>query len=174
MSDGAFTAAKAEIASQRAPFTFRNMNFRVVLFLVAIHCCNAFAQDCPETPFQIAKAIQLNVAHLRAAEYCRARVLATEGSITAVVYTAEGACQGFNSSEVSGTCTNQWDRYLVALVEGHVTPPVKVGGKGGLLDQKMSLSNGVVEITGLTIGPNDPMCCPTVPLTKRFKISAGR
>jgi len=35
----------------------------------------------------------------------------------------------------------------------------------------MKLAGNSVELIGLSIGPNDPLCCPSIPQTKKFKFS---
>ena len=60
---------------------------------------------------------------------------------------------------------------MVALSGQRITPPVEVGGKDGLTDTDIKISDGIIEVSGLSVGPNDAMCCPSVPETKKFKIS---
>ena len=66
---------------------------------------------------------------------------------------------------------NNWIRYMVALSGGRTTRPLEVGGKGDLSDTSTIISEGVIEVTGLSFGPGDSMCCPSVPKTKEFRIS---
>ena len=63
---------------------------------------------------------------------------------------------------------------MVGEYKGRPVEPVVVGGKGGLEDKQINLSNGVVKISGLTVGSSDPLCCSTVQAAKTFKVSGGR
>lgn len=132
---------------------------------------NAPANECPPTPNNIRAAIQDHIQKIRAAEYCRARVVETGGNITVAVYTAEGACLGSTRGEAAGTCSNDWARYMVGAIDGKIIGPIKVGGKGDITDSEIRVSDNTVELTGVTMGPNDPMCCPSVPSRKLFRFS---
>ncbi|MEF2249504.1 hypothetical protein [Ralstonia solanacearum] len=132
---------------------------------------DALAGSCPVVPAQITKAIRQHIITLQASEYCAGRTVKTENGITVAIYTAEGACAGENPRAKPGTCSNNWARYMVALSGRRITPPVEVGGKGDLADRDVKISDGTIEVSGLSIGPNDSMCCPSVPGKKTFKIS---
>ncbi|TRW89492.1 hypothetical protein [Candidatus Methylobacter oryzae] len=144
-----------------------------ILFLLTLSFAVA-AEECPSTPPKIDKAIRRHVSKLRAAEYCEARTVKAEGGITVAIYTAEGACAGFNARSKPGTCSNNWSRYMVVLAGQCVTPPIEVGSKGDLSDTGVEISEGIIKITGLVVGPNDAMCCPSVPEARRFKFSQAR
>lgn len=131
----------------------------------------ALAGSCPVAPAQIEKAIGQHVAALRATEYCDARTVKTENGVTVAIYTAEGACAELNARAKPGTCSNNWVRYMVALSGRRVTPPVEIGGKGGFMDVGVTISDREIEVRGLSLGPNDPICCPTLPVTKKFEVS---
>jgi hypothetical protein len=147
------------------------MKLLAVIFPLLVLSCDALAGGCPAAPAQIEKVIRQHIVTLRATEYCEARRVKTENGITVAIYTAEGACTAINPRAKPGTCSNNWVRYMVALSGQRITPPVKVGGKGGLSDTGVKISDGLIEVIGLTVGPADSMCCPSVPETKIFKIS---
>ena len=60
---------------------------------------------------------------------------------------------------------------MVGSLNGKIIGPVIVGGKGGLADNEIKIKGNIVELVGLTIGPNDALCCPSVPSSKRFGFS---
>ncbi|HKA77224.1 MAG TPA: hypothetical protein VKD19_08965 [Pseudolabrys sp.] len=149
------------------------MKLFAAMFFILVFPLGALAESCPAAPAAIEKAIRQHIATLRATEYCGARTVKAKGNITVAIYTVEGACAALNPRAKPGTCSNNWVRYIVALSGQRVTPPVEVGGKGGLTDTGVKISEGVVEVSGLSLGPSDPMCCPSVPQTKMFKISSS-
>lgn len=147
------------------------MKLLALTSLVVLLPVGAHADGGPTTPVQVENAIRHHIASLRAVEYPEARrVTAVEGT-TVAIYTAEGACAGFSLRAKPGTCSNNWVRYMVALSGGRTTRPLEVGGKGDLSDTSTTISEGVIEVTGLSFGPGDSMCCPSVQKTKEFRIS---
>ncbi len=147
------------------------MKYFVAIFFFLMPPLIASAGSCPAAPVEIEKAIRQHIVTLRAVEHCAARTVKDEGGITVAIYTAEGACANLSSKAKSGTCSNNWVRYMVALSGRQVTAPVEVGRKGGLSDTSVKVSGRVIDVNGLSLGPNDSMCCPSVPETKRFKLS---
>lgn len=147
------------------------MKLRAAVFSLLLFPLGALAASCPVAPAPIEKAIHRHIDTLRATEYCDARRVKTEDGVTVAIYTAEGACAGVDPRGQPGTCSVNWVRYMVALAGRRVTPPVEVGGKGGLTDVGVEISDGIIEVKGLSVGPNDPLCCPTLPATKKFKLS---
>lgn len=147
------------------------MKHCIAIFFLLVPPPSALAGSCPAAPVEIEKAIRQHIVTLRAVEYCAARTVKNEGGITVAIYTAEGACASLSSQAKPGTCSNNWVRYMIALSSQPVTAPVEVGGKGGLNDTGVKISEGIIEVNGLSPGPNDPLCCPSVPETKRFKLS---
>lgn len=145
----------------------------VAIFSLLVFPLGAQAGSCPAVPVEIEKAIRHHMATLRATEYCGARTVKAEGGITVAIYSAEGACAALNSRAKPGTCLNNWVRYMVALSGERVTPPVEIGGRGSLTDTGIKISGGIVEVNGLSLGPNDALCCPSVPQTKMFKVSSS-
>lgn len=144
-----------------------------VLLLLALSF-DALAGGCPAAPAPIEKAIHRHIAMLRATEYCAARRVKTERGITVAIYTAEGACAALDLRLKPGSCSNDWARYMVALSGQRVTAPVEIGGKGGFTDTDVKISDGVVEVKGVSVGPHDPICCPSVQETKQYKVSPSR
>ena len=149
------------------------MKLLVAIVLLLVLPLDAIAGIRTATPAQIEKAIHQHVAKLRATEYRDARTVKAESGIVVAIYTVEGACAGLSLRAKPGTCSNNWVRYMVALSGHRVTPPVVVGGNGGFSDAGVKISDGLIEISGRSAGPNDAVCCPSVPETKRFKISAS-
>ena len=149
------------------------MKFLVDLVLLLVLPLDAIAGIRTAVPAQIEQAIHQHVIKLRATEYRDARTVKAENGIVVAIYTVEGACAGLNLRAKPGTCSNNWVRYMVALSDHRVTPPVAVGGNGGFSDTAVKVSDGIVEISGRSAGPNDAVCCSSVPEIKRFKISAS-
>ncbi|MEF9387163.1 hypothetical protein V4890_16290 [Ralstonia solanacearum species complex bacterium KE056] len=147
------------------------MKLLTAMFPLLVLPLDALAGSCPATPAKIEKAIRQHIVTLRAAEYCDARTVKAEDGVTVAIYTAEGACATLDPRAKPGTCSNNWVRYMVALSGQRITPPIKVGGKGGLTATGIRISNGTVEVSGLSLGPQDSTCCPSVPETKKFRIS---
>jgi hypothetical protein len=145
------------------------MKLIVTIFTILISL-SAMAEECPATPGNIKKAIDKHVRKIRAAEYCAARSIKIEGENAIAVYTAEGAC--FSDKEsTAGACGNHWERYMVGSINGKTIGPIEVGSKDSFSDSEMKLAGNSVELIGLSIGPNDPLCCPSIPQTKKFKFS---
>jgi len=147
------------------------MRIIATIFALLLFSFHAAAEECPPTPEGVKRAIENHIKKLRADEYCKARTVKTEGNVTIAIYTAEGACEGFSKKAKAGTCSSNWVRYMVGSINGKVIGPIKVGGKGDLTDSGMNITDSTVELTGLTLGPSDPLCCPSVPKTKNFKFS---
>jgi hypothetical protein len=145
----------------------------MLLFFLLPFPLTAGNGDCPSTPDGIKKAIESHIRKIRADEYCNARTVKTEGSITIAVYTAEGSCEGFSKKAKAGTCSNDWVRYMIGSINDKIIGPLIVGGKGDLTDDKLIILENTIELSGLSIGPNDSMCCPSKPKTKIFKFSQG-
>jgi len=144
---------------------------RISILLAALLISqNISAGECPPTPENIDKAINSHIRKIRASEYCPARSIKSENGTVIVVYTAEGEC-GEDKESTPGTCSNNWVRYMVGSISGRIIGPIKVGGKGDLSDSEIKIEGNIVEIAGLTIGPNDAMCCPSVPKTKKYEFS---
>jgi hypothetical protein len=132
------------------------MKLLAAIFPLLLLPLDALAGNCPAAPAQIDKAIQQHITRLGATEYCDARRVKTENGITVTIFTAEGACAAQNPRDEPGTCSNNWVRYMVALLGQRVTPPVEVGGKSGFSDTAVRISNGIIQVNGLSVGPNEP------------------
>ena len=147
---------------------------RVLLFLLlAATAFGVNAKGCSLVPASLKKTMLQHIARIRADEYCAARTFKADRELSVLIYTAEGACDD-DKSQKPGTCSTNWVRYMVGEYKGRPVGPVAVGGKGGLQDKQVTLSNGVVKISGLTVGSFDPLCCPTVQAAKTFRVSGGR
>jgi hypothetical protein len=48
-----------------------------------------------------------------------------------------------------------------------------VGSQGGAAVGRMAIEQGAVVLTTLSLGPNDPDCCPSVEESTRFELSGG-
>ena len=114
-----------------------------------------------------------HIARIRADEYCAARAFTSADGLLILVYTAEGACNK-NKNEKPGACSNSWARYMIGEYQGRVIGPMAVGGKGAFQDTRVVITDGIVKIVGFTYGKSDPLCCPTVPSAKIFRVSGGR
>jgi hypothetical protein len=142
----------------------------LIILLITISN-NGWAEDCPTLPIEIQNAIEQHISNLKAFEYCNARKLKSEKGITIAIYTAEGACVDLDPQAAPGTCSNKWVRYIVSLKDKKVSQPIEVGEKGGFSDQNIKISSKTIELRGLSNGKNDPLCCPSIPTTKKFKIT---
>ena len=94
---------------------------------------------------------------MRATEYCEARTVKSDGKLSVVIYTAEGAC-GSDSKEEPGTCSSTWFRFMVGERNGKIIGTEQIGGKFDFSDRKIRISGNVVEISGLTLGDKDAFC----------------
>jgi len=149
------------------------LEIRALALALVLPSLGAIAGECAPVPENLEKAIHSYIAKLKAFEDCSARRIQTSDAITVVIYTAEGACADFPARAKPGTCSNNWTRYMMGFVNHRVLPPLEVGGKGGFTDTAIKIAHGIVEVSGLTLGPNDALCCPSVPETKRFDFSQG-
>ncbi|MEO6973241.1 MAG: hypothetical protein ABI135_07485 [Rhodoferax sp.] len=145
----------------------------LLFFLLALAAFGANAKDCAAVPAPLKQAMIQHISSIRADEYCAARTFKTDGEISVLIYTAEGACYK-DTSQKPGTCSTNWVRYMVGEYKDRPVEPVVVGGNGGLEDRQVTISHGVIKINGFTVGSSDPLCCPTVPAVKTFKVSGGR
>ena len=144
----------------------------VMIALMVLLAFTANAEECPSIPSALQQAMTRHVTKIRAEEYCPGRVLKSNGELSVLIYTAEGAC-GDDTTQEPGTCSVTWVRYMVGLYKGKIVAPIIVGGKGDLCDKKVSISKGIVTVSGLEVGPSDAFCCPSVPAKKMFKVSEG-
>ena len=135
---------------------------------------SALAGQCPATPGQIEKSIHHHIDSLRASEYCRARSVKVEHGVAVAIYTAEGACAGIDPNAGPGTCSNDWVRYMVVRSGGRLTQPIAIGGKGFFTGTSIEIRQDTIEVHGLSWGPNDAMCCPQTPQTKKFAFDHSR
>ncbi|QYD72954.1 hypothetical protein KZJ38_25070 [Paraburkholderia edwinii] len=124
----------------------------VVLLMIPL---DAIAGTRTAAPAEIEKAIRQHVIKLQATEYRDARTVIAQNGIVVVIYTIEGACAGINPRAKPGTCSNNWVRYMVALSNHRITPPAAIGGNGGLSDTGVKISDGIIEVSGISAGPND-------------------
>ena len=141
-----------------------------ILLAALIISQNILAGECPPTPPNIDKAINSHIQKIRASEYCPARSIKSENGIAIAVYTAEGAC-GDDKETAPGACSNNWVRYMIGSIRGTIIGPIEVGGKGDLSDREIRIEGNIGELVGLTIGPDDALCCPSVPKTKKYEFS---
>jgi tRNA U34 2-thiouridine synthase MnmA/TrmU len=143
---------------------------RVLLASISIFSLSVAASECPELSQALEQAVTQHIHEIRASEYCKARLIQSNQSISIVIYTAEGQC---NSSTVqpAGSCSNNWVRYMAGVSKGSILAPVLVGGKGNFTDQKITITGNNVTISGVTLGEHDGLCCPTVPQTKSYKVT---
>jgi len=146
------------------------MKVTLKLFFGLLLTANAVAEQCIEFPALIEKAVNAHISEIRAAEYCKARKLTSENDFYVAIYTAEGQCLN-DLNFPSGSCGNQWYQYMIGLVGHKVIGPIAVGGKGGLSAKEILIQKNVIYVSGAAIGPNDPLCCPTVSTTKLFNYS---
>jgi hypothetical protein len=143
---------------------------RIAMVLLLAASLPVAAGECPRVPKAIEAAIAEHIEALRATEYCEARTVKSDGKLSVVIFTAEGACGG-DSKEKPGTCSSTWDRFMVGERKGKIIGPDQIGGKFDFSDKKVRISGNVVEISGLTPGADDAFCCPTVPASRKYKIS---
>lgn len=144
-----------------------------LLPLISTAALSANAASCPAAPASLKNIMVQHIVEIRANEYCEARVFKASEGLSILIYTAEGAC-GKEKIETPGTCSTNWVIYMVGEHQDVPIGPVVVGGKGFYEEKQVSIFNGVVKITGLTYGRSDPLCCPTIPAVKFFKVSDGR
>ncbi|OGR05388.1 MAG: hypothetical protein A2511_00415 [Deltaproteobacteria bacterium RIFOXYD12_FULL_50_9] len=148
----------------------KNMKTITSILLALLVPLTTVAGECPPAPNTIEKAINEHIQKIRASEYCPARSIQSQNDTIIAVYTAEGEC-GEDKETPPGACSVNWVRYMVGSLNGKIIGPVIVGGKGGLADNEIKIKGNIVELVGLTIGPNDALCCPSVPSSKRFGFS---
>jgi serine/threonine protein kinase len=107
---------------------------------------------------------------IRASLYCDGIQFKDGNTLNIATYTLEGACYD-SVQEKPGTCSIVWDRYMIGFANEMILGPIKIGGKGDFLDDTVKFSGSNIEISGLIYGPDDAMCCPTVPHVKKFILS---
>jgi hypothetical protein len=160
-----------EPSSSHDPYFAFEMKFLAITFFVTLLQATAHAGGDANASAQVENAIHRHITRLRAIEYREARRVTTVNGTTVAIYTAEGACEGFDLQATPGTCSNNWVRYMIAISGNRTTLPLEVGGKGDLSDTKTTISEGVIEISGLSFSPGDSLCCPSVPKTKKYQIT---
>ena len=143
---------------------------RIAISFLFAASFSVVAEECPSIPKNLENAVIQHIQTIRASEYCEARSVQSNKTLSVVIYTAEGEC-GSNSKEEPGTCSVNWVRYMVGEYNGKIIGPVSIGGKGNLSDTQVKISGGVVEISGLTIGANDALCCPSVSASKKYRVA---
>lgn len=120
----------------------------------------------------IDQAIQITASAVSGGEYRDAR-LAASGDVNAdgrddaaVVFTIEVAS------------TNTATQNLAVFVrqdDGNLrfAGSTVVGSQGGAAVGRMAIEQGAVVLTTLSLGPNDPDCCPSVEERTRFELSGS-
>lgn len=130
----------------------------------------AAGDNCPELPQSIETAIFKHINKIRAYEYCDARLIESSHNRTIVIYTAEGECNE-STEQPPGSCSNNWARYMIGEYSGRLIAPVLIGGKGNFTDHEIMSTGNEIKISGVTVGSEDGLCCPTVPQTKAFRVA---
>lgn len=143
---------------------------RIAMGLLFAASLPVAAEECPRIPKAIEAAIADHIEALRATEFCEARNVKSDGKLSVVIFTAYGAC-GSDSKEEPGTCSSVWFRFMVGERNGKIIGPDEIGSKFDFSDRKIRISGNVVEISGLSPGPNDGFCCPSVPASRKYKVS---
>jgi hypothetical protein len=62
---------------------------------------------------------------------------------------------------------------MIGSINDKIIGPLIVGGKGDLTDDKLIILENTIELSGLSIGPNDSMCCPPSPKQKYSNFHKG-
>jgi len=150
------------------------MKIRYIFLALMAFTANSDAKDCPVTPAALQKGIEQLAKTQQASEYCAARrVIADKSRLSVVVFTLEGSCIGLSSTAI-GTCSNQWTRYMIASNGKQVSEPIKIGGKGSLNDTSIKIVGDIIQVNGLSQGPHDAMCCPSIPAHQNYILSGSR
>ncbi len=126
-------------------------------------------------PYEIRRAISNHAKNERAGNpICGAKENINTADKVIVTYILEGACGKYEYGEsegiIPGACGNDYRYYMVGLMNGNIIEPITIGGKSGFMDKEIKIVGDTIELNGLTVGEDDPSCCPSVPETKKFKI----
>lgn len=120
----------------------------------------------------IDQAIQITASAVSGEEYRDAR-LSASGDVNgdgredaAVVFTIEVASANTATQNLS-VFARQDDGSL------RFAGSTVVGSQGGAAVGRMAIEQGAVVLTTLSLGPNDPDCCPSVEESTRFELSGG-
>lgn len=120
----------------------------------------------------IDQAIQITASAVSGEEYRDAR-LSASGDVNgdgrddaAVVFTIEVASANTATQNLS-VFVRQDDGSL------RFAGSTAVGSQGGAAVGRMGIEQGAVVLTTLSLGPNDPDCCPSVEDSTRFELSGG-
>ncbi len=129
----------------------------------------AVANECISPSSNIEQAIDLYLKDIRAVEYCPARKIQTNGELTLITFNVEGPCFGDIASP-PGSCGNNWLSYMLGSINGDIIKPIKIGGKGSFSIEKIKITKNIIELSGLSTGHDDALCCPSVFTTKLFEL----
>jgi hypothetical protein len=141
------------------------------LSLFAAGISNA-AEECQTLPETLEASVNLHIQTMRAYEHCEARKLQSTQDVSVVIYTAEGACSNDSTQEPSA-CSNNWDRYMTGEIDGKVLKPIRVGGRAEFADSQIKITGAIVELSGFSVSPNDPLCCPSVLASKKYRATSN-
>ncbi|WP_045857962.1 hypothetical protein [Teredinibacter purpureus] len=144
---------------------------RIILFIGLFLSVSSHA-ECPKVSVQVSELIAEHVDSIRGGEYCHARQVLLAEDVEIVLYTIEGPCYKQEKSP-PGSCGNHFFRSMVGIIDGKKYEKVIVGGKGVFLAETIRIEGGVVAIKGLSYSNSDPMCCPSVSSTRRYKLDNG-
>lgn len=123
---------------------------------------------CPTVSREIENFIQEHVQMVRGAEECEYRMLYRAPEVELVLFTVNGPC--YDAAGEAGTCGNFYYHALAGVVQGNRYAPTVIGGKGGFAVDGVSYASGMVTISGHEYRESDAMCCPSLPVQRRYAI----
>jgi hypothetical protein len=115
-------------------------------------------------------AVEKHARSVRGAFYPESLKIKTNGDISIATYVVEGACDNDTQSTI-GTCGNHWEQYMIGLTDNNIIKPIEIGAKGGFAYETIKFVGNFIELDGKTVGEKDALCCPTIPMKKKFEIS---
>ena len=143
----------------------------VTILFIVTSASFASAQDKDKTA--IDKFISAQAKREHGEEYPEARKVVT-GDLTkdgvaetVVLYTIEGQ-NGTNNHVQYLAVFTRASGELVALTHS------SIGSKSYRDVELDSITDGVINLTTMSLGPKDPACCPSVKGSAQYKLTAGR
>jgi hypothetical protein len=94
-------------------------------------------------------------------EAYRGAVVGAAGHVVVAVYTVEGCGGGNNWASLLGVFSEEAGRVV----------PYTLPDPPAFVVERAEVADGVIEVTGLDYAPDDGRCCPSLPVSARYRIT---
>jgi hypothetical protein len=163
---------------------FVSMRYTLIYLLIFVVSISARASLSPQAFIQkdvdrlvalFSDGIAVNYPEYRHIEFGKIFPSGRDDAI--VLFNVEGF-QGGNDHAEYLAFFESFEQAQIAGVMSHpfrLVAVTQIGGRGwrSFDWKKVKLGSGCVSLDGLKCGPNDPECCPSVPIRVTFRVTEG-